>query len=81
MAFDGASRRGPGRGPLPVELPVPRVLLWHSRGASLLVRRVARERASHNLLVRGSTVERDKRSAGIAAPVGAEGIHCRVRPQ
>ena len=37
-ALGGASRRGPGRGPPPVELPVPRVRSWHPRGASLLVK-------------------------------------------
>jgi hypothetical protein len=36
------SRRGPGRGPASVVIPVPCVRSWHCREASLLVRRVLR---------------------------------------
>jgi hypothetical protein len=50
MTLGWAFRRGPGHGPLPVELPVPRVRSWHRRGASLLVKRALR--ASVLLIIR-----------------------------
>ena len=46
------SRRGPGRGPAPGELPVPRVCSWHLRKALVQVKRMLR---TFNPLVQGST--------------------------